>query len=215
MHHCLVVSCRFCNAMLLSHHCWRSRSSTPRSWKTIYRPVSNLTFISKVTERSVQDGQLRMSEDHLAALYSLCRTCFFQFRQIRSIIRSLHWMPRRHWWTRLWQATLDYCNLLYHGIAASYTVLYRVGVVKNFQFLRYIICARSLTWSTGQTAASADCGGTGARKYDHITPVLHALPVAHLEGTLIGPCLLFRPNKNQFWPLEKIGKHGLPPLCKH
>ena len=22
-------------------------------------------------------------------------------------------------------------------------------------------------------------------------------------------------QKNQFWPFDKIGKHGLPPLCKH
>ena len=66
--------------------------------------------------------------------------------------------------------------------------------------------------SAGQTAVSADCEGTGARKYDHITPVLHVLPVAHLEGTLDHAS--FRLNKNQFWPLEKIGKHGLSPLCK-
>ena len=30
------------------------------------------------------------------------------------------------------------------GFQKCYTVLYRVGVVKNSQFLRYIICARSL-----------------------------------------------------------------------
>ena len=35
--------------------------------------------------------------------------------------------------------------ILGDGFQKSYTVLsYRVGVVKNFQFLRYIICARSL-----------------------------------------------------------------------
>ena len=67
--------------------------------------------------------------------------------------------------------------------------------------------------SIGQTAASADCGGIGARKYNHITPVLHALPVAHLEGD-IGPCPLSA-KKKQFWELEKIGIHGLLPLCKH
>ena len=40
------------------------------------------------------------------------------------------------------------CNcyiILGGGFQKCYTVLYRVGVVKNFQFLRYIICARSLT----------------------------------------------------------------------
>ena len=39
------------------------------------------------------------------------------------------------------------CNcyiILGGGFQKCYTVLYRVGVVKNFQFLRYIICARPL-----------------------------------------------------------------------
>ena len=38
------------------------------------------------------------------------------------------------------------CNcyiILVGGFQKCYTVLYRVGVVENFQFLRYIICARS------------------------------------------------------------------------
>ena len=34
-------------------------------------------------------------------------------------------------------------QLLYNIGGKCYTVLYRVGGVKNFQFLRYIICARS------------------------------------------------------------------------
>ena len=68
-------------------------------------------------KNSVQDGQLR----RITLPHYICRSCFFKFRQIRSIRRSLHLMLRRHWWTRLWQAvrtTVTCCNLLYHGIAA-------------------------------------------------------------------------------------------------
>ena len=56
---------------------------------------------------------------------------------------------------------------------------------------------------------SADCGGTGARKYDHITPVLHALSVAHLEGD-IGPCPL--PAKKSVLAIGKNRKTWVAPF---
>ena len=60
----------------------------------------------------ILDNQLKMT-DHVVAL---CRSCFFQLRQIRSIRRSLTSDARKTLVNAFAMSRLDYCNSLCHGI---------------------------------------------------------------------------------------------------
>ena len=110
-------------------------------------------FSTSVSDLSViLDNQLKMT-DHVAAL---CRSCFFQLRQIRSIRRSLTSDARKTLVNAFVMSRLDYCNSLCHGI--------NEGLLNKLQHI--------------QNAAARLV--TDTRKYDHITPVLrdlHWLPI--------------------------------------
>ena len=96
--------------------------------------------------------------DHLTAT---CRSCFFQFRQLRAI-QKLFWrlvQPRR-WHRRSSGGRLDYCNSLLYGVSED--LLRRLQSVQNAT-ARFI---------------------TGARKYDHISPVLPVLVTSATKDNL-------------------------------
>ena len=98
------------------------------------------------------DGQLTMA-DHIT---SLCRSCFFQLRQIRTIKRSLTMDAKKSLVNAFVCSRLDYCNSLLYGISD--------GQLRRLQLV--------------QNAAARLISGT--KKYDHITPVLrilHWLPI--------------------------------------
>ena len=90
---------------------------------------------------------------HVAAV---CRSCFFQLRQLRAIKKSLTIDATRTLVGAFVTSRLDYCNSLLAGVAGS--VLKRLQSVQN-------TAARLITRT---------------RKYDHVTPVLrdlHWLPI--------------------------------------
>ena len=93
------------------------------------------------------DGQLSMA-DHVAAL---CRSGFFQLRQLRAVRSSLTDEAARTLVFAFVSSRLDYCNSLLSGIGEG--LLSRLQSVQN-------AAARLVT---------------GTRKYDHITPVLRRL----------------------------------------
>ena len=100
----------------------------------------------------ILDNQLKMT-DHVAAL---CRSCFFQLRQIRSIKRSLTSDARKTLVNAFVMNRLDYCNSLCHVI--------NEGLLNKLQHI--------------QNAAARLV--TDTRKYDQVTPVLrdlHWLPI--------------------------------------
>ena len=92
-------------------------------------------------------------QDHVAAM---CRSCFFQLRQLRTIRSSLTTDAAKTLAQAFVGGRLDYCNSLLYGVSGE--LLRRLQSVQN-------AAARFIT---------------GTRKYDHITPVLrslHWLPV--------------------------------------
>ena len=98
------------------------------------------------------DGQLSMA-DHVA---SLCRSCFFQLRQLRLVRSSLTDDSAKTLVHAFVSSRLDYCNSVLHGVSGR--LLRKLQTVQN-------AAARVVTRS---------------RKFDHITPVLnelHWLPV--------------------------------------
>ena len=98
------------------------------------------------------DSQLSMT-DHIS---SLCRSCFYQLRQLRVIRHSLTTDAARTLVQAFITSRLDYCNSLLYGIADCQ--------------LRRLQCI--------QNAAARLLSGT--RKFDHVSPVLrdlHWLPV--------------------------------------
>ena len=98
------------------------------------------------------DSQLSMS-DHVA---SVCRSCYFQLRQLRQISGSLTSDAIMTLVHAFISSRLDYCNSLLVGVSD--------GVLTKLQSI--------------QNAAARMV--TGTRKYDHITPILrelHWLPV--------------------------------------
>lgn len=100
------------------------------------------------------DNQLSMA-DHVAAL---CRSCFFQLRQVRAVRCSLTADATKTLVHAFVSSRLDYCNSLLVGVSDS--------LLKKLQYV--------------QNAAARLV--TGTRKFDHITPVLralHWLPVRH------------------------------------
>jgi hypothetical protein len=91
------------------------------------------------------DGQLNMS-DHVA---SVCRSCYFQLRQLRQIKGSLTSDAIKTLVHAFISSRLDYCNSLLVGVSDD--VLRKLQLIQN-------AAARLVT---------------GTRKFEHITPVLH------------------------------------------
>ena len=114
---------------------------------------STFQFSKKVVNLGVVlDNQLKMSEQE----YSLCRSCFFQRRQIRTIQRSLTSVSTNTLVNAFANSRLDYCNSLLYGIGEG--LMDRLQRVQN-------AAARLVS---------------GAKKHDHITPImvdLHWLPI--------------------------------------
>ena len=108
----------------------------------------DVPFSTTVSDLGVKlDGQLSMS-DHIA---TVCRSCFFQLRQLRAVRRSLTDDTAKSLVHAFISSRLDYCNSLLMGVAD--------GLLKRLQLV--------------QNAAARLV--TGTRKFDHITPVLRAL----------------------------------------
>ena len=111
------------------------------------------TFSSTVYDLGfLLDSQLTM-KDHVSAL---CRSCFWQLRQLRLVRSSLTSDTAKTLLHAFISSRLDYCNSLLYGVGD--------GLLKKLQAV--------------QNAAARVV--TGARKFDHITPVLrdlHWLPV--------------------------------------
>jgi len=122
--------------------------------------ISDIPMLStsiKVAESArdlgvILDAELTMSS-HVTAL---CRSGFFQLRQLRPYVRSLTTESAKTLVQAFISCRLDYCNSLLYGVTDN--VMRRVQSLQN----------------------AAACLITGARRRDHITPVLrqlHWLPV--------------------------------------
>ena len=130
---------------------------------------STIQFSKKVVNLGVVlDNQLKMSEQ----VSSLCRSCFFQLRQIRTIRRSLTSDSTKTLVNAFVNSRLDYCNSLLYGVGEG--LMDRLQRVQN-------AAARLVS---------------GAKKYDHITPIrmdLHWLlirrRVTFKVATLVYKCL--------------------------
>ena len=114
------------------------------------------------------DSQLSMT----AHISSLCRSCFYQLRQLRAIRHSLTTDAARTLVQAFISSRLDYCNSLLYGIADCQ--LRRLQCIQN-------AAARLITRT---------------RKFDHVSPVLrdlHWLPVRQRivfkVATLVFKCL--------------------------
>jgi hypothetical protein len=112
-----------------------------------------VNFSSTVSDLVVLiDSQLNMS-DHVA---SVCRSCYFQLRQLRQVKGSLTSDAIKILVHAFISSRLDYCNSLLVGVSD--------GVLEKLQSV--------------QNAAARLV--TGTKKFDHITPVLrdlHWLPI--------------------------------------
>lgn len=100
----------------------------------------------------VLDSQLTMS----AHVNSVCRSAYYQLRQLRPVVRSLSADAARTIVQAFVSSRLDYCNSVMYGVADG--LMQRLQAVQN-------AAARLVT---------------GTRRRDHITPVLrqlHWLPV--------------------------------------
>jgi len=96
----------------------------------------------------VVDSQLSLS----AHVTALCRSCYYHIRQLRSAARSLSTETAAKTLVQAFiSCRLDYCNSLMYGVADS--LIRMVHSVQN-------AAARLIT---------------GARRQDHITPVLRKL----------------------------------------
>ena len=130
---------------------------------------ANVHFSTTVSNLGVHfDSQLTM-RDHVTAT---CRSCFFQLRQLRAIRSSLTTDAAKTLAQAFVGGRLDYCNSLLYGVSKD--LLRRLQSVQN-------AAARFIT---------------GARKYDHISPVLrdlHWLPlrqrIIFKIATLMHQCL--------------------------
>jgi hypothetical protein len=132
-------------------------------------PSSTVPFSAAVTDLGIiVDGELKMNE-HVS---KLCRSCYFQLRQLRQIRSSLTLDARKTLAHAFISSRLDYCNSLLYGVAE--------GLLSKLQSVQNAV-ARFVT-------------GTG--KYHHITPVLrhlHWLPIrqriAFKLAVLVYKCL--------------------------
>ena len=130
---------------------------------------ANVHFSTTVSNLGVYfDSQLTM-RDHVTAT---CLSCFFQLEQLRAIRSSLTTDAAKTLAQAFVGGRLDYCNSLLYGVSED--LLRRLQSVQN-------AAARFIT---------------GARKYDHISPVLrdlHWLPlrqrIIFKIATLMHQCL--------------------------
>ena len=108
--------------------------------------ISMLSTTIKVADfaRVILDAELTMS----AHVTALCRSGFFQLRQLRPFVRSLTTEAAKTLVQAFKSCRLDYCNSLLYGVTEN--VIRRVQSLQN----------------------AAACLITGARRRDHITPVL-------------------------------------------
>jgi len=115
---------------------------------------ARVQFSTTVSDLGVLvDGQLSMADQ----VSSLCRSCFFQLRQLRLVRSALTDDSAKTLVHAFISGRLDYCNSLLYGVSGQ--------LLKKLQ--------------TVQNAAARVV--TRTRKFDHITPVLHDLhwlPVA-------------------------------------
>jgi len=121
--------------------------------QTLSLPNATVSFSAVVNDLGVLlDSQLSMA-DHIAAL---SRSCFFYMRQLRSIKQSLTPDATRTLIHAFVSSRLDYCNSILAGVSSQ--LLQKLQVIQN-------AAARLIT---------------GARRCDHMTPVLrdlHWLPI--------------------------------------
>jgi hypothetical protein len=138
--------------------------------------VTILATSVQITETARDLGVVIDSQMSLAAHVSaLCRSGYYQLRQLRPIVGSLSLDASKTLVQAFVSSRLDYCNSLLHGIAD--------GLMKKVQSI--------------QNAAARLV--TGARRRDHITPVLrelHWLPVKQRIKFKVA-CLVFQSLSNQ------------------
>ena len=116
-------------------------------------PSANVPFSDSVKNLGVTFDRCLTLKDHVT---SLSKSCFYQLRQLRTIRKSLSLDAAKTLAQAFICSRLDYCNSLYAGISGQ--LFQRLQAVQN-------ATARLVT---------------GARKFDHVTPVLrelHWLPV--------------------------------------
>ena len=100
---------------------------------------------------------------------ALCRSGYYQLRQLRPLTRSLSAAATETLFRAFIVNRLDYCNSLLYGVAD--------GLMRRLQSV--------------QNAAVRLV--TGARRCDHITPILrqlHSLPVRQRVAVLVFHCLI-------------------------
>ena len=130
---------------------------------------STIQFSTKVVNLGVVlDNQLKMSEQ----ISLLCRSCFFQLRQIQTIRTSLKSDSTKTLVNAFVNNRLEYCNSLLYGVGE--------GLMDRLQRVQNAV-ARLVS---------------GSKKYDNITPImmdLHWLPirwrVTFKVATLVYKCL--------------------------
>jgi len=148
-----------------------SRHQLPNYLTISQLPLSTTTSSSTVDIVStandlgvILDSQLTMTT-HVS---SVCRAGFFQLRQLRSVRRSLTTEATRALVQAFISCRLDYCNSVLAGVPGVY--LQRLQSLQN-------AAARLVS---------------GARRHDHITPVLvslHWLPVRQQKSSTRRRCL--------------------------
>jgi len=133
-------------------HCWSLLGTRQQLDKitvqTLSLPKATVSFSAVVNNLGVLlDSQLSMA-DHIAAL---SRSCFFYMRQLRSIKQSLTPDAMRTLIHAFVSSRLDYCNSILAGVSSQ--LLQKLQVIQN----------------------AAACLITGARRCDHMTPVMRDL----------------------------------------
>jgi len=152
-------------------------SVTARLFVLHYFPVALSTgsqgFSSVVSNLGVLfDAQLSRPYSMADHVTSVCKSCFFQLRQLRLICSCLTTDAAKTLIHAFVSSRLDYCNSLLVGVADC--VIRKLQGVQN-------AAARMIT---------------GTRKFDHVTPILrelHWLPVAqriqYKTAMLVNKCL--------------------------
>jgi len=113
-------------------------------------PVASARINVSETARNlgvIIDSQLTLS----AQMAAVCRSGYYQLRQLRPVVRSMSSDAVETLVQAFISCHLDYCNSMFYGITDS--LMNRLQSVQN-------AAARLVS---------------GARRYDHITPVLQEL----------------------------------------
>jgi len=126
---------------------WLGSAAAGQNQRLLEVPVSSTRINVSETVRDlgvVIDSQLSLS----AQVAAVCRSGYYQLRQLRPLVRSMSTEAVKTLVQAFISCRLDYCNSLFYGIAEG--VMSRLQSVQN-------AAARLVS---------------GARRYDHITPVL-------------------------------------------